>query len=299
MGRNCLENKFKVLNSDNKKWSLGTHEYQRHFSAALFAETHWGVQIFYQPEIESLEMTSEPALKHTPNIKTEEKSQEIEVQVALELKTKAPTFSDALTKLGDLIEKSSEPLVRDNLELSSDNWTNIVITKEILDLQNNLKNKSPCLSLFVGVHQKSDSSALDDKESELLHNMAKAMKLSSDEYQLIGFPEHYFDREDLHLSSTHADLELKELLASILLQKPQMIFSLGANFTYFFLKRKEKLSQTHGNVVELRFVSENKELLFSTKVMPLFHPELLIINPNMKRTTWIDLQKAMSFIGKN
>lgn len=294
MGRNCLENKFKVLNSENKQWSQGTHEHQRHFAGALFSDTHWGLQIFYRPAQVEIE-TKNPVVNNSTSLIVEQNIQD----KTTEILSPSPTFSDALTKLGDLIEKSSEPLIRENLELSSDNWTNIVVTAEILDLQKSIQKKSQCLSLFVGVHQKTESLELDEKESELLNNMAKAMKLSNDEYELLGFPVHYFDREDLHLSSGHEDIELKELLAFILVQKPQMVFSLGANFTYFFLKRKEKLSQMHGNVVELRFVSEDKELLFSTKVMPLFHPELLIINPNMKRTTWIDLQKAMSFIGKN
>jgi DNA polymerase len=280
MGRNCLENKFKVLNSDNKKWLQGTHEHARHFEGALFADTHWGLQIFFQPEKKVV----------VP---------EQIIQVQTQVSESTPTFSAALSKLGDLIENSSESLIRENIELSSENWTNLVVSSEVLKLQESINTKSQCLSFFVGVHQKSDSHELDDKESELLNNMAKAMKLSAEEYELLGFPAHYFDREDLHVSSVEEDLELKSLLAKILVQKPSMVFSLGANFTYFFLKRKEKLSLTHGNVIELRFVSENKELLFSTKVMPLFHPELLIINPNMKRTTWIDLQKAMSFIGKN
>lgn len=205
-------------------------------------------------------------------------------------------FQEAVKNLSVLVEQSPEPLIRENLELTSDNWTSFQLTEEILKVE----GSEELLALFVGLNETSvENHAPNERQLDLVQNMARAMKLEPAEYRVFSLPASYFDRDDLEKVDALADQELKKILLEIYKTRPKMIYSLGANITNFFLKRREKLSVLHGNVVEIRFVNENKEKIFQALVMPLFHPELLIINPNMKRTTWMDLQKSLPYIGKN
>ncbi|MAE58657.1 MAG: hypothetical protein CME69_07240 [Halobacteriovorax sp.] len=79
--------------------------------------------------------------------------------------------------------------------------------------------------------------------------------------------------------------------------KPKVVISLGATATNIILKEKLKLSNVHGQLSAQSIEINGETLQFS--ICPLFHPELLEINPNMKRTAWIDMQKVMTFINDN
>lgn len=274
-----LENKFKVLNSDKKKWVSGEHPLLKTFVGDLFKKSEWAYDLFYLPEpIESKSVVNS----------IEKKVEEAEV--------KSLKFQEAVKSLSEMVEKSPEPIIRENIELTSENWTSFQVPKSLLT---NFSSKE-VLVLFVGLNEVSaENRSFNEKQLDLVQNMAKAMKLVEDDYKILSLPMSYFDRDDLDKVDALDDIELKNLLLEVCNLRPKMVFSLGANVTNFFLKRREKLSVSHGNVVEIRFIDENKDKYFQTLVMPLFHPELLIINPNMKRTTWIDLQKSLPYIGKN
>ena len=88
------------------------------------------------------------------------------------------------------------------------------------------------------------------------------------------------------------EIATQKLFDIILEKRPKVVVSLGATVTNILLGKREKLSTIHGQFFEKR----QGECNFS--LMPIFHPDFLIINPNMKRTAWIDLQKVMERIGK-
>jgi DNA polymerase len=73
---------------------------------------------------------------------------------------------------------------------------------------------------------------------------------------------------------------------------PMYVVSLGAVSTNILLNSKEKMSAIHGNFFNLHANTWNYQM------MPIFHPDFLLINPNMKRTAWMDLQKLMQLLGK-
>jgi uracil-DNA glycosylase family 4 len=84
---------------------------------------------------------------------------------------------------------------------------------------------------------------------------------------------------------------LKELV--YLIKKnglPKVILPLGAKATNCLLRKEDKLSRVRGQFIERAVLGET--LTF----VPLFHPERLLINPNMKSTTWDDLKKVINFI---
>ena len=151
-----------------------------------------------------------------------------------------------------------------------------------------LKSDALSLVLFVG-----DSHTEGD---DLLGKMIVAMKLRPGEFNRVPFNEKLEDVNDLAGNLTAPSTETVELLEQIKKFKPNIVVSLGATVTNILLGKREKLSGIHGQFFE-KSVSLNNES-YTYQLMPIFHPDFLVINPNMKRTAWIDLQKVMERVGK-
>lgn len=75
--------------------------------------------------------------------------------------------------------------------------------------------------------------------------------------------------------------------------RAKVLAPLGASATSLVLAG-EKLSKVRGQIIPKTISSAEKTHLF--KIVPLFHPDFLLINPAMKRTSWIDLQLIMKLI---
>jgi uracil-DNA glycosylase family 4 len=129
-----------------------------------------------------------------------------------------------------------------------------------------------CSVLFLG-------DTFSGTGEDLLHKMILAMNLGKDKIKRIPFNENTDNRD--------------ELLSHIDRLRPEIVVSLGATVTNLILEKKEKLSSIHGQLIPLE-TTDWKYLM-----MPVFHPEFLLINPNMKRTAWNDLQKIMEFFKKD
>ncbi|OUR98650.1 hypothetical protein A9Q84_04330 [Halobacteriovorax marinus] len=122
-------------------------------------------------------------------------------------------------------------------------------------------------------------------QSELLGKMIFSMKLDEGEFlrtPLVG-------KSDSEI--------LENVLNEIIYFKPEIVITLGAVATNILYGKKEKLSKVHGSEFDRQVKFKNGELDF--KFFPVFHPDLLQINPSMKRTAWIDLQKIMKLLGKS
>lgn len=143
-----------------------------------------------------------------------------------------------------------------------------------------------CEVLFLG-------DSFNGQGDDLLGKMISAMKLSGDEFYRYPMDEELDDVADLAKNLEDPSPATKKLLNIILEKRPKMVVSLGATVTNILLGKREKLSTIHGQFFEKR----EGPCVYS--LMPIFHPDFLIINPNMKRTAWIDLQKVMEHIGKN
>jgi DNA polymerase len=113
---------------------------------------------------------------------------------------------------------------------------------------------------------------------DLLFKMILAMNFEKDTIKRIPFDENIDTRLELNKTITQ--------------YRPQIVVSMGAVVTNLLLERKEKLSSIHGQHIPME-TSDWKYLL-----VPIFHPEFLMINPNMKRTAWNDLQKIMEYFKK-
>jgi len=119
------------------------------------------------------------------------------------------------------------------------------------------------------------------------------MKLEGNEFYRFKMDEALEEVADLAANLEKPNHATQNLLNIILEKRPRIVVSLGATVTNILLGRREKLSTIHGQFFDKAIDQCNYSL------MPLFHPDFLIINPNMKRTAWIDLQKVMERVGKN
>lgn len=142
-----------------------------------------------------------------------------------------------------------------------------------------------CDVLFLGDSYKGEG-------EDLLGRMISAMKLKTGEFFRFPLNEELEQVSDLAANLTNPDQATRELFQFIQEKKPKVVVSLGAIITNILLGRREKLSGIHGQFFEKQI----GDCHFS--LMPVFHPDFLLINPNMKRTAWIDLQKVMERVGK-
>ena len=74
--------------------------------------------------------------------------------------------------------------------------------------------------------------------------------------------------------------------------RPKIVLALGSAALEMLIGRRERLSQIHGNFMPFSHSGVNGTL------MPIFHPDFLLINPAMKRPVWLDLQKVMRFLAE-
>ena len=91
------------------------------------------------------------------------------------------------------------------------------------------------------------------------------------------------------------DQEYLKVQSQIWDMNPKVIVLLGAGITNIFLKKKEKLSRIHGKCFEVQFSKDDGKKK-SYSCFPIFHLNLLRINPNMKRSAWIDLKKIKEYL---
>lgn len=146
-------------------------------------------------------------------------------------------------------------------------------------------DNSLCEVVFLGDSYKGEG-------EDLLGRMISAMKLTPGEFHRLTLNEDLENVTDLAANLENPDAATKSLFDFIAEKKPKVVVSLGATITNILLGRREKLSGIHGQFIEKKI----GECHFS--LMPVFHPDFLLINPNMKRTAWIDLQKVMERVGK-
>ena len=130
--------------------------------------------------------------------------------------------------------------------------------------------------VFIGAEFEEDKG----QSRELLTKMIQAMKLSNDEYSILEI-------------EAEKKGKLEEIKGQILAEKPSVVITLGAFASNLLLEGQERLSKIHGNFFPRSF-SDN----FHTQIVPLFHPSFLLINPGMKKSAWMDMQKIMDFLGK-
>lgn len=157
-----------------------------------------------------------------------------------------------------------------------------VVKAETIVQPNVLKDKK---IVFLG-----DTFDPNSSQEDLLAKMIQAMKLNPHNQIRLKIDSEL----ETIVNKKHESHPLyKKLVADLESLKPDVIVTLGAAATHLLLNKKEKLSSIHGQIFPIQ-LNELK-----TFFCPVFHPDFLVINPNMKRTAWMDLLKVIDFLGKN
>lgn len=147
-----------------------------------------------------------------------------------------------------------------------------------------VKNSSSCRVIFVSDF----SSSLDGEDyfvgesGDLLKKMIAAMRFNEGEYKLFHLTK----------DSESEKSNLSEIYQHIRSLAPEFVVTFGGFATSILLGNDDKLSAIHGQFIDKRLDD------FSFKLVPLFHYENLLVNPSMKKTTWLDMQKVMRTLGK-
>lgn len=119
---------------------------------------------------------------------------------------------------------------------------------------------------------------------DILSKMIMAMKLEKSHFMRI------FINKD-----SDNPLAVWQQIINKFMNKSQLtVVSMGAFTTNTLIGKKERLSKIHGK--QIIYSYESGDNLLELSLFPVFHPDILQINPNMKRSAWIDLQKVMKHL---
>lgn len=116
--------------------------------------------------------------------------------------------------------------------------------------------------------------------AELFQKMVQAMKLQPHEYALTA------------LKDAAGDKTSEELFEEAHWWQARFVVPLGAQACQTLLGARDRLATIHGKSFTLAKLQSGSE------VMPLFHPGVIATNANMKKSTWLDMQKIMQSLGK-
>jgi hypothetical protein len=227
------------------------------FAMAIFGlERPW----FLREQEETSEPSTAPEIETT--YKTNEKTQVLEGLAELTHKTLEKTAQPELRFPGGAIRLKTPATVR--------LWK----TEQVFTAVDSAHKLPRDAVVFLGETHEED-------QAELLARMIQAMKLG--ERPVVRIP--VAPEEEL--------LEWKDQLAQRFADAPpRVVVCLGAMVTNLILGEKERISRIHGTFFSMTIEDKN-EAQVTVQMVPVFHPEFLLINPKMKEGAWTDLKKIM------
>lgn len=127
-------------------------------------------------------------------------------------------------------------------------------------------------------------------DEDLMGRMILAMKVPSGKFVRRFIPS------DINWDGVLDDRNtiLEDIALEILFLRPKVVVCMGAGSTNMLLSKKERLSKVHGQNFSSQVKFTDKQ--FNFRLLPIFHPDFLEINPSMKRTAWMDLQEVMKLL---
>jgi hypothetical protein len=261
------------------------------YSGALFRESAWFISREELPQIASVLPVKVSEIKESPTREPEVSSLSKE-KVLTSLKENIEKKGAVESKFGSIMkdESASKIMTSTSFEVALSEKKIEENIKSLYPREDFAKLKSVNV-LIIG------ETSLLEVSSEEAH-----WKSSHDQGDLLGkmiFSMKLNDGEFLRAPLVgKSDSEILEnTLKEIIFFKPEVVITLGAVATNILYGKKEKLSKVHGSEFDRQIKLEKSQIDF--KLFPIFHPDLLQINPSMKRTAWIDLQKIMKKLGKS
>lgn len=143
-------------------------------------------------------------------------------------------------------------------------------------------------------YRECNSCFMHEDQEKLLDKMISAMNLNSQDFfkTTLAMPFSEEKGQKVNLSwDNDQSLNYFDYIRLIIKKlKPTFIVTLGAGSTRTLLGNNLKMNASHGKFYLKEFFDQES---MQSIIVPIFHPEFLIINPKMKKSTWEDLQGIM------
>lgn len=325
-----MEDKFKDLNRFNKEISENSASILNSFAGALFKNTPWFLSNMKLNQTQLKKNNLNTPIE-VPEIKEETPK---EAHLEEEIRTEKEQVVNSLyeytknevenTNAPVKIEgdqrtlTTSQPTLKHDSDLSEEEISGSTpdYLKRVETCNQCFKEDgekaSPCLDtkfhkmnlenidiLFVGDHPKKEGegilSTFTSDSGDIVKRMIGAMKLEDNKWAITNIAKCFKENSDILYKKEMAKNCFQNVKNEILLLNPKVVISFGAISTNMILEKKEKLSAIHGKFFDIKYTyPDNQTREF--KLVPIFHPEFLLINPNMKRSAWMDMKKVMEYL---
>ena len=164
-----------------------------------------------------------------------------------------------------------------------ENYQNKVVGQSMAKVTNKIR------ILFLTDYFRFEGRPFNEEGQLLLDNIIKALSLSSQE-TAIEVIEKSSSRPNRRL--THNEQIWNQLIDKIYSLQTEYVVALGAFASHFILQKNERLTELRGRLYPRSIQHSRLDLSF--KILPLFHPDFLVINPSMKATAWSDLKLILN-----
>lgn len=181
---------------------------------------------------------------------------------------------DSIAALGLKVSEKSSVAAQEMKPSEPENIQEVDVNLDVKEIIQ--RNSFDLDIIFIG---ETPADFVEGESGDLLSKMVVALDLPANRTMTL-----LLERE----SSNSLDI-IQNALAE---NSPKAVVTLGAYATNLMLDKKTKLSQIHGK--EQKYIHQD----ISYSFFPIFHPDYLNINPNMKRTAWNDLKKVLEFLSK-
>jgi DNA polymerase len=270
-----VQEQFERLRVKERSYSQNKLDINKSFEGSLFPSRPWYLDDDFQVE--------------KPNENTPLKS-----NLNNEGKFNNSAHESGKQKLEEAIKSNTIELFKSNLH-SCKKCLNEVFEEKKFQVESSSGEKNIDI-LFVSDTLKEEEGNvvfLPKRQQDLLDKMISAMKLDPESYKLTVGIKCLPKSDSLTATSKLSRECIGHLWEEILLYRPKFVISLGALATNQIREEKARLTDIHGKFFPLKVENQS----FECTLVPIFHPSLLLINQQMKRTTWYDLQKVMRKLG--
>lgn len=263
-----MEAIFKKLRQSNKADS---------FAGALFEQSAWALQALDKKAVStSKAKNSRPAAVAEKKIEKSSIDQTERVQI--------------IDSLQDFVEEKVEKKEPPVFSFNGGEIASTSPQKPITfcDLSADMEITGKKKILFLNDFNRGDFSDLAQDSYELFRKMSGAMKVAQEDFVLHTiFPSASSKQE---ITSDLEEQSIIDISKLIYENDIDYVVSFGVIAAHFVLQKKDRLTKLRGQLYK-RVIQGKTSKTFN--VLPVFHPDFLLINPSMKTTTWNDLQLVM------
>jgi len=158
--------------------------------------------------------------------------------------------------------------------------------------------------MFVGEGPGADEDAQGEpfvgRAGQLLNNMIQAMGLRREDVYIANVvkcrpPDNRTPERD------ECDTCGPFLMRQIAVVRPEILVALGATAAKYLLGVSDSMANLRGHLYDFQpFLPKDapeRDPGFSTKLVVTYHPAYLLRDPRQKKEAWLDLQRAMKYLG--